>query len=926
VSDSGRDQFIGRESELALADEALARARAGRPAIVVVEGEPGIGKTALLRRCARTAPDAQVIWASGDPAERGLDGGLVRQLLAALPGRARPGPEAVSGSRDGLALGAALLAGIGALEEQAPLVVLVADDLHWSDRTSAEALLFCLRRLRSDPVLVLLAVRPNRLDRLGGSWTRLLADGDRVRHLRLAALTPAEVVRLAAANNWDLTAESGARLQEHTGGNPLYLLTLLAELPPDAFSGDTAHLPAPAAYSAAVLSRLARLPLPAQHLVQAAAVLGTRAEARVATAVAGLTDGTAAADAAVRARLLDFPPRRARDELVFNHPLVRAAVYEDLPPAARRRLHLAAAGLLGAPASFAHRVAAAAGGFDDELATELIAAARASQAAGAPRQAAQYLGWAAKLDSDQGRGEQSLFGAVRLLIWTGDVRAAQEYADAVNARPPGPHRQYIQAVLAVPQGWLEHAAAELQSLAGTITPAGQPALFGHTAAALAMVHASLGDDEAAVEWAERARAVAGRAPDADALALQALAWSYAKTGQIGKSLGLLAGCSARKPEPSGFDAELLTVRGVIRNWAGDYAGAEEDLRAVLRWHRSGVTAVGLTNAYTALAEAEFRSGDWDAAAIHVEVAISLGRDLDHTWFLSYAHCVAAYLYAARGDIETAAGQADAGPSAAAHAAAAQQAAGLSPSKEALACAALAHAHVAWSRADWAGVITALAPLARGALSTASRHPNLALWRYRLAEAYLGQGRLAEARRLLDQSPAGPLGGVTPADRARLEGLFWQRAGQPERAAAQYQAAMSGPGTRSLADGLLALDYGRFLLGDKRRRAAAKALLTARGVMAELGAAGLTAACDQRLLACGVRMPDVLPDQETSDGLDVLTAREQVVARLVAAGKTNREIAAELYVSVKTIEYHLSIIFTKLHIRSRRQLAAASSLN
>jgi DNA-binding NarL/FixJ family response regulator len=138
--------------------------------------------------------------------------------------------------------------------------------------------------------------------------------------------------------------------------------------------------------------------------------------------------------------------------------------------------------------------------------------------------------------------------------------------------------------------------------------------------------------------------------------------------------------------------------------------------------------------------------------------------------------------------------------------------------------------------------------------------------------------------------------------------------------------MPGPGSRSLADGLLALDYGWFLLGARSRRAAANALLTARGVLAGLGAAALTAACDQGLLACGVRMPALLPDRETSEGLDVLTAREQVVARLVTAGKTNREIAAELYVSVKTIEYHLSIIFTKLHIRSRRQLAAASSPN
>ncbi|HEY6498167.1 MAG TPA: AAA family ATPase [Streptosporangiaceae bacterium] len=914
MGDDEHGGFVGRDGELAAAGEALAAARAGQPRILVVEGEAGIGKTALLHRCARMAPDAAVVWASGDPAESGLDGGLVRQLLAARPGTAGPEP----GGQDGLSLGAALLAGIGALEEQAPLVILVVDDLHWADRTSAEALLFGLRRLRTDPVLVLLAARRGRLDQLGGSWARLLADGDRVRHLRLGGLSPAEVVTLAAANRWDLTAESGARLQEHTAGNPLYLLALLAELPADAFAGDATHLPAPAAYAAAVLSRLGRLPAPARDLVRAAAVLGTRAPARVASAMAGLADGSSAADAAVRARLLDFPPGRARDELSFAHPLVRAAVYEDLPPGDRRRLHLAAAGLVPAPASFAHRVAATAGGFDGELAAELIEAATASQTTGAPRQAAQYLAWAAKVDSDQSRGEQSLFGAVRLLIWTGDVQAAFEHAEAVAARPPGPDRQYVQAILAVAQGWLEHAAAELRSLAGTITPAGQPALYGHTTAALAMVYASLGDDEAALKWAERGRVAAGPVPDADALARQALAWSYAKTGRISRSLGLLAGCSARKPEPSGFDAELLTVRGVVRNWAGDFPGAIEDLRAVLRWHRSGVTIIGLTNAYAALAEAEFRRGDWDAAATHVEVAISLGRDLDHTWFLSYAHCVAAYLYAARGEAETAAD----------HAAAAQEAAGLSPSMEALACTALAYAHVAWARSDWAGVITALGPLERGDFGTASRYPNLALWRYRLAEACLNEDQPDRARVLLAASPQTAWGGVIRADRARLEALAWQRAGQPDRAAATFEAAgvaarleVAGPGagSRRLGHGLLALDHGRFLLGEKKRRPAGTALLTARMVFAGLGAAALTEVCDQGLRACGVLVPVPAGDQESQPNLDALTAREQVVARLVASGMTNREAAAELFVSVKTIEYHLSVIFTKLHIRSRRQL-------
>ncbi|MGA2829956.1 MAG: ATP-binding protein [Streptosporangiaceae bacterium] len=115
MNGGARGKFVGRVDELALLDESLTAARAGRPGVVVVEGEPGIGKTALLRQAVRLAPDASVMWASGDPVESALEGGMARQLLAGWPA---PEPAAAGGGS--LALGAALLAGIGAAEEQAP--------------------------------------------------------------------------------------------------------------------------------------------------------------------------------------------------------------------------------------------------------------------------------------------------------------------------------------------------------------------------------------------------------------------------------------------------------------------------------------------------------------------------------------------------------------------------------------------------------------------------------------------------------------------------------------------------------------------------------------------------------------------------------------------------------------------------------------
>jgi DNA-binding CsgD family transcriptional regulator len=353
---------------------------------------------------------------------------------------------------------------------------------------------------------------------------------------------------------------------------------------------------------------------------------------------------------------------------------------------------------------------------------------------------------------------------------------------------------------------------------------------------------------------------------------------------------------------------------VARNWAGDFPGAIEDLAAAVNWQQSGPFTHGITNAYAALAEAEFRSGDWDAATTHIEVAISLGEDLGHHMYLAYAHCVAAYLTVLR----------DGEASARVHVAAARDAASASPSVEALACAALTRAHLAWARSDWPGVTAALQPLADGDCGTATHYPNLGLWRYRLAEAHVAQGRLAEAGRLLDEAPPPPWGGLTDADLARLRGLTWQREGDPEKAAATFAAAMPPPGSRSLADGLLALDNGRLLVQLRKRKAAVPVLLTGRSILAGLGAVSLTGECDRALLAAGApgpTAPSGPPGQDPpkASRLSALTAREQAVARLAAAGLTNRQVAAELYVSVKAVEYHLSSVFAKLDIRSRRQL-------
>ena len=891
----GASEFVGRPAELVLLGEALTSARADSSAIVVVEGESGIGKTALLRRAVRDATDASVVWASGDEAESVLEFGVARQLLADMSAQAPSGDEV-------FAVGAALLAGLSALEERGPVVVVI-DDLHWADAGSARALLFCLRRLRADPVLVLLATRPHALDGLGESWARLLADGERVRHVRLSGLSAEEVRELAAVHGRELPGAAAARLQEHTGGNPLYVRALLAELPEEALLGGLTHIPAPRAYAAAVLAGLARLSPAARELVRAVAVLGVRARLPIAASMAAVPTDAGAVDEAVGAGLLDL----AADgrQVSFAHPLMRAAVYADLAPSERRRLHQAAAALLPGPAGLAHRVDAASGEFDDDLAADLVSAATAAQVSGSLEVAARYLSWAWQVDGDRQRGERSLCDAVGAWMTTGDLRAARKHVEAVAACSDSPARRFTLALVAGGEGELARAAVEVRAVAEAAFSV-DDALFRNCSAWLAVVCSMLGEDAEAIEWARRAQTIA--ASGANAMALQVQACGYARLGRFDEAFAVLERCSPRTPDPSALDAELLAIRGVLRDWVGDYAGAIEDLRTVLRWQRGGLPILGIIEAYAALAEAEFRAGDWPAAALHVELGLSLAEDLDQVWHVAYARAVAAQLCAARGDRVAAAE----------HATAAAAAARAFPSAEARGYAALARAHAAWACADWTGFIEALEPFDEVEPGSPGSHPNFALWRWFLAEAYLADGRVAEARRLREQAPDRPWGGVCDAHRARLDAWLCRAVGDAGGAEQIYAAAMPQPDAGRLADGLLALDYGRWLIDARRRRPAAAVLQTAREILSRLGAAGLVADTDRALLACGV----VTSGQPGPQGrLSLLTAREQTVARLVGFGMSNREVAAELYLSVKAVEYHLSGIFAKLGIHSRRELPA-----
>ncbi len=906
--------FVGRESELSVLVQALDEAREARPQIVWVEGEPGIGKTAFLRRFLATVADVAVLEASGEESERTLDYGVVQQLIA----RATADPdwraleeEVGRHSPAGpLAVGADLLGILGPLQDDAPAVIVI-DDAHWLDSSSANALLFVLRRLHGDRMLVLIGSRPDGIDHLGPGWSRLLSDPDRVRRVRLSGLTGPEISRLAdSLGVGPLTLAAVERLREHTAGHPLYVRALLSELPSDRLNFPSGELPAPRSYSATVIARMTEIGPGAQNLVAAAAVGGLRCQLAIAAAVAGVDDSLLALEQAIEADLLVLAPARPVDEIAFSHPLVRAAVYDDLSPTRRRALHISWAERLSGSDALAHRVAAS-GGADDELALELQRLGEAEISDSRVTAGVEKLLWAARIAGSQELREQSLLRAVEYQVIAGDVPAANSRLDAVMACTDSPRRSATIALLTAAEGRLAEAEAAFRQVMQRPDYGDDPELDGPVTTAIGLLCAFLSRSDEAIEWSQRALKLPGLATMDWATARQALAVGLVMNGHGDEAIAQLADVSPSRIEPEPFEPQLLTARGSVKVWWGDVAGADEDLTTVIRWSRAGATFRNLPNAYAGLAEIEYRLGRWNDGLTHADLAVSLGEDAYRAWELPYFHAVAGYLNAVRANWAAATE----------HVEAARRTAQATPIPMCLYHACSAAAQLAWVRGEWDAVLKALEPFL-GLLSGAGAAIGLGrrTMQSTAAEALLFTGRVQEADELLSlmaSSIDDRLADPTRIELWRLRGLLEQERRELDRARSAFERGNQVAGTfeAPLARALLEVAQGQFLRKHGSRRAAIATLLAARDRLSELGAPTFLARCEAELTACGVRARDL--GGENPYGL---TPREDVVARLVASGKSNREVADELYLSTKAIEYHLGNVFAKVNIRSRHELA------
>jgi DNA-binding CsgD family transcriptional regulator/tetratricopeptide (TPR) repeat protein len=899
--------LLGRDHERQQIDTALALARSGSSATLALVGEPGIGKTALLGYAAEHAAGMQVLRARGIESEAQIPFGslleLIRPALVLLDKIPRPQAAALEGAlalrpgtaHDRFAVGAATLSMLAAYAEQAPVAVLV-DDAQWLDGSSAQALLFAFRRLLADPIAVLVAARDGEPS---------LLDGADLPVHRIGGLTRDEAAMLVGG----LTPAAAARLHQATAGNPLALLELAPDAHDLALAPEGAPVVVSARISRAFLHRAGQLDQATRQVLVLAAASDTgdlptleRAAARLGTDLSALAAAESAGLVTLQAGVVEF-----------RHPLARSAIYAEAAASQRREAHRALAAAL--PDRDVDRrawhLAAAAAGPDES------ASAALEQAGSRGRDRSAYATAAAAFER-AGRLTASGERRARLLRESAEAAWLAGFTDRAVALLGEARDATSDPVTLV----------DVDELSGHIATRCGPVMAGY---AILTAAAETTDAERAVAMlAEAALAcfLAGNPAEMLAVAERADALLPARPSPRTR---FLAGMAAGMARIFGGDAaagseaihEAVTL-------AESSADLQEDLQLIpwlalgplflrqagagrllldhaLRTARARAAVGAVPFVLNLLARDQAATDRWAAAAASYQESIDLARESGQRSGLASALAGLAWLHARRGR-----------------------------DRECQACAIEA---LSLCRELGMGLYEIWTTAALGDLELGRGDAG------RAAEHFEHQQQLLRDRGItdIDLSPAAELTEVY---------LRLGRGDKAERAAADYLAAASTKGqpwplARALrCQGMLAPDnaysscfeealrvhtrsldafeaartrlaYGERLRRTRNRVLAREQLRCAADAFERLGARPWADRARSELAATGETRRRRDPST-----IDELTPQELQIALLLTAGRTTRETAAALFLSPKTVEYHLRHVYEKLAIHSRDELAQA----
>jgi DNA-binding NarL/FixJ family response regulator len=907
--------LLGRDAERAAIERLLADARVGTSGTLLISGEPGIGKSSLLAYAAASARGMRVLSARGVEEEASIPfAGLLELLRPVLEYvESLPAPQAaalraalalgpgVSGER--LVIGAATLGILAAASEAHPLCVIV-DDAHWLDQASAEAVLFAARRLLADPVAIIVGVRSGEASPLADA---------RLPALELTGLDlGASEALLAHERAGSLPDGSAERLFRATGGNPLALIELAGEAEGVAGSLVEGPLPIATTVERAFAGRAARLSEPARRSLLVAAAAATADLGLMARAGGLLGVDIATLQEAEAAGLVVVSDGRVQ----FRHPLVRSAVYNAALPAERRAVHAALAQTLSDERSADERawhLGAAAFGPDDTAADALAQAAERARERGA------YA--AAALAAER---------AARLTV-ADDVRGSRLYEAAWNAWIAGSWERAVSLLdEAAPLAADGEVAVDIGQLRGHVSLARGDAMVARDVFADAALRADHDTRRAALLWAEAAYAAfsAGRVQQMleDARAAHASLppgddGVEACMAQLALGMALvLGGAGDEGPRalrtavgmagyPHLLEGPPLSWRWAIEAplFLREARTARESFARLIASARERGISGALSPLVYLIARDAATTDRWPEARANYYEALELARDSGQPGEECAALAGLAWLEAREGREE----------SCRAHAASALELAGAYGRGlyEAWALAALGDLELALGRPAEAveRLSEMVAALERLGIADVDLSPAP-----ELTEALVQCGRGREAVAVSDDYRRRATAKGLPwalARAARAEGLVADDEAFPARFEQALRWHESTPDTFERAHSELA--YGERLRRARRRGDARTHLRAAFAAFQQLGAEPWAERARLELAATG----ETARKRDPST-LDQLTPRELQIALDLASGLTTREAAAKLYLSPKTVEYHLRSVYRKLGIASRAELAEA----
>lgn len=903
-----KEMLFGRERERAMIGSLLDGARASRSGALVLRGQPGVGKTALLEDAADRASEAQLLRGRGVQSESELAFAALHQILRPvlpqlqrLPAPQRSALRAAFGmerrrSDERFLVSVAVLTLLADAAEQAPLVCLI-DDAHWLDEASAGALIFVARRLEAEGIVLMFAARE-------GDIRTFDAPGVPEHYVR-GLDRDAATKLLSAGAGIEIAPDVATRLVEGTEGNPLALLELPNILRPEQLSGNEplpVPLPTSEGLERAFLQRVRQLATKTQTLLLVGAVDDTGRWATVLEAAKLLGIAAEDLDSAERAGLLKVQ----EGELEFRHPLVRSAIYQGATTSERQIAHRALAKVLRDEADADRRawhLAAATVEPDEAVVRELEEAAERARDRSAFEAACAAMERAAQLTTESEARARRLAAAAENAWQAGQFRRA---AGLLRGTRPLTSKLLVRADIDRLRGLVELGIGSALTAREILVDGAREVATTDPGRALRMLITAANaatwaaDSRASVEIGRLAAQLKVREPRQQFLVRMLSANARFFEGDIAKAIQCLND-AVRLAEQTA-DAELIaeaTERAAL--FIGDDEAAYRSRSQIVVEARAAGAIGNMIDSMFRLALVEIVTGRWTAASATASEALRLARETGQEQLLALPLICLTLVSALRGEEQTLRTRtAEIEEMAVVHP--------MAYADEAV--------HWAWGIFELGGG----RPEAAVAKLTKITHPGIRVMSdLDCIEAAVLAKEERTAREWLRSLETFAANSGTPWAQARVSHCRALMA-SGDVADRDFTEALAkhDQSHRPFERARTELAYGVFLRRARRRIDARAHLRTALDILEGLKATPWAERASIELRASGESARRRDPSTITR-----LTPQEVQIARFVTQGLSNREIAAQLFLSPRTIDFHLRNVFAKLGISRRTELGRFS---